>query len=57
MVPLEEEVAAAVLAEESESTEGGATAELDYENNLTYIDVRILERGGGGGSGKGSGKK
>jgi hypothetical protein len=24
---------------------------LDFDNNLTYMDVRILERGGGGGGG------
>ena len=51
LVPLEEELTAAALAEESESTEGGAIPELDYANNLTYIDVRILERSGGGGGG------
>ena len=55
MVPLEEEGEAQAYAEES--TGGGATAVLDFENNLTYIDVRILERGGGGGGngGKSSG--
>lgn len=55
MVPLEEE--AAIEAEPID--EGGATAVLvpaEYDEfgeliggNLTYIDVRILERGGGGG--------
>lgn len=43
VVPLEEEVTA-----EDSGDEVGGTAVLDYVNNLTYIDVRILERGGGG---------
>lgn len=30
-------------------TEGVATAVLDAENNLTYIDVKVLPKGGGGG--------
>lgn len=33
----------------SEESEGGGTAVLDFVNNLTYIDVNILERTGGGG--------
>jgi hypothetical protein len=48
MVPAEEEVV--VAAEEGEdggSDTGGAVGVLDYANNLTYMDVRILERGGG----------
>jgi hypothetical protein len=48
LLPLEEEV----VVLESESTEGGAIGVLDFANNLTYMDVRILERGGGGGKGK-----
>ena len=28
---------------------GGGVGVIDFGNNLTYIDVRILERGGGGG--------
>jgi hypothetical protein len=44
IVPLEEEIEAAVLAAESTSTEGGAVPVLDFENNLTYVDVRITER-------------
>lgn len=58
MAPLEEELVAAALAVASESSDegGGGTAVLDFENNLTYMDIRILERGGGGGgSGGGSG--
>jgi len=55
ILPLEEDVAAAA-AEEGESPEGGAVGVLDFGNNLTYMDVRILERGGGGG-GNGGGKK
>jgi hypothetical protein len=27
----------------------GATGMIDYENGLTYMDIRILEKGGGGG--------
>jgi len=50
IVPLEEELVAAFSALETESTDdGGAIAELDPQNNLTYMDVRILERGGGNG--------
>lgn len=30
---------------------GGGVAQLDFENNLTYMDIRILERSGGGGGG------
>ena len=51
MVPAEEEVV--VTAEEGEdggSDTGGAVGVLDFANNLTYMDVRILERGGGGGN-------
>ena len=47
MVPLEEEV----VAEAEPIDEGGATGVLRTELNLTFIDVRILERGGGGGGG------
>jgi len=43
--PVEEELV--VVADSS--TGGGGTPEIDFENNLTFIDVRILERGGGGG--------
>ena len=59
MVPIEEEGEVAI---EAEPVGGGATAVLvpavyDVDGNLisgnlTYIDVRILERGGGGGGGK-----
>ena len=41
-----------MTAVESESTGGGAVPVIDYFNNLTYIDVRILDRSGGGGGGK-----
>ena len=50
MVPIEEELAIAA-AEEGEEPGGGATAELRTDLNLTYIDVRIIERSGGGGGG------
>jgi len=46
LVPLEE----VVVTEESEPG-GGGTAVLDFANNLTFMDIRILERGGGGGGG------
>ena len=53
VVPVEtEEVAAAA----EPTDEGGGTAVLDFADNLTYMDVRILERGGGGGGG-GGGKR
>jgi hypothetical protein len=60
MVLLEtEEALEAALSstEEGEEPGGGAVAVLDTEHNLTYIDVRILDRGGGkgGGGGKPSG--
>ncbi|WP_119439084.1 hypothetical protein [Maribellus luteus] len=49
LIPLEEAVEAEIMLAESEESgdEGGGTAVMDYENNLTYIDVTILERGGG----------
>lgn len=58
LMPLETETETEVFVAESEDSgdEGGGTAEIDFENNLTYIDVRILERSGGGGN-SGSGKK
>jgi len=58
MVPLEEEVVEQVAAAEAEDSgdEGGGTAVLKGDLNLTYMDVRILERGGGGGGGNGGGK-
>jgi len=46
-----EEVTEAIAAEEGEEPGGGAVGVLDFDNNLTYMDVRILERGGGGGGG------
>jgi len=47
MLPEEEVVTVA-----DEGPGGGAVGQLDFVNNLTYIDIRILERGGGGGGGK-----
>ncbi|MDE3182053.1 MAG: hypothetical protein KGM16_01430 [Bacteroidota bacterium] len=41
-----------VAAEEG----AGNTAHIDATNNLTYIDVALTGRGGGGGGGKGGGK-
>ncbi|MCB1825836.1 MAG: hypothetical protein KDJ54_15135 [Candidatus Competibacteraceae bacterium] len=54
LVPTEEEIALAAEEEEDGSDTGGATAVLDKDLNLTYIDVRILERGGGGGNAGGN---
>lgn len=42
VLPTEEVLLAA------EDSGGGAVAVLDFADNLTYIDVRILQRGGGG---------
>lgn len=48
LVPVEtEEVAASAEPVD----EGGGTAVLDFADNLTYMDVRILDRGGSGGGG------
>lgn len=47
------EEALALFAEEGET--GGGTAVVDAANNLSYIDVRILPRSGGGGTGGGGG--
>jgi len=44
-----------ITATDAEETEGGAVGVLDFNNNLTYMDVRILERGGGSGGGGGPG--
>ena len=54
VLPLEEEIEAAVAAEAEEGDDGGAVGVLDFLNNLSYMDVRILERGGGGGGGGGN---
>lgn len=48
--PLEEEAAPLSLLE---ADLGGGKAMVDVTNNLTYIDISILDRGGGGGGGKG----
>jgi len=48
LVPLETELLAAAEESEGDTDSGGGVAVLDTANNLTYIDVRILERGGGG---------
>jgi hypothetical protein len=58
LVP-EEETEVVMLAEESDdggsSPGGGGVAKIDFANNLTYIDINILERSGGGmGGGNGS---
>lgn len=52
VLPLETEV----VETSAEPIGGGGTAVLDYANNLTFIDIHILERGGGGG-GNGGGKR
>ena len=53
MVPLEVAVTQAV---EEEPAGGGQRPYSTTGHNLTYIDVRILERGGGGGGGGKGGK-
>ncbi len=50
--PVEEVLFLATAAD----TDGGATAVLRGDLNLTYIDIRVLERGGGGGGGGGGHK-
>jgi hypothetical protein len=58
LMPIEEEgvaLEAVTLEDEGGSSpEGGGEAQIDFTNNLTYIDIRILEResGGGGGGGR-----
>jgi len=48
MVPAEEEVVVtAAEGDDGGSDTGGAVGVLDFANNLTYMDVRILQRGGG----------
>jgi len=49
MVPAEEEEVVITPAEgdENNNDTGGAVGVLDFANNLTYMDVRILARGGG----------
>ena len=48
MVPAEEEVVVtAAEGDDGGGDTGGAVGVLDFGNNLTYMDVRILERGGG----------
>jgi len=51
IVPVEEEEV--VIAAEEGGDTGGGTPVLRTDLNLTYIDIRILERGGGGGGGGG----
>lgn len=61
--PAEEEeseiTTSGVSADDEGGDTGGGTGVLDFINNLTYMDIAILERsgGGGGGGGKGGGKK
>mgnify|MGYP001555694420 CR=1 FL=1 len=51
--PLEEEGEETLTLASDEGGDGGSTSGgvgvIDFGKNLTYIDVRILERGGGGG--------
>lgn len=56
MVPEEETVT--TEEEDGGSVSTGGVAQIDTENNLTYIDVRLTEGTGGGkkGGGQGSGK-
>ncbi len=50
MLPIEEEGEVTAEADEGGDT-GGGTAVMVGEQNLTYIDITILQRGGGGGGG------
>jgi hypothetical protein len=53
IVPLEEEEIEFVTKEEGSG--GGATGVIDVENNLTYMDINIIEKSKGSGGGQGSG--
>jgi len=56
VTPTEEELLVAALAE-SEETGGGGVPVIDFDNNLTYVDVLITEKQrGAGGGGSGGGK-
>ncbi len=58
MLPLEEEAEPEITLSDEGGDTGGGTGVLDFTNNLTYMDIAILERsGGGGGGGGGSAKK
>lgn len=49
VVPSEEVIDAEIILNEASGSTGGGVAKIDYADNLTFIDVRILERGGGKG--------
>jgi hypothetical protein len=51
LVPLEEEEVTITSESDDDSNTPGGTGELDFANNLTYMDINILERSGGGGGG------
>jgi hypothetical protein len=52
LVPPEEEEEVTITSEsDDDSDTPGGTGELDFANNLTYMDINILERSGGGGGG------
>jgi hypothetical protein len=56
-VPEEEDLIAAAAESDEGGDTGGGTSGLDFANNLTFIDISILQRGGGGGGGgKGGGR-
>ncbi|UCF38545.1 MAG: hypothetical protein JSU96_06810, partial [Acidobacteriota bacterium] len=50
-----EEVVAMIASDTGDETGSGGTGVLDFANNLTYMDVQILERDGGGNGGGGNG--
>lgn len=53
LVPLEEDIIEQIAIAESDDSgdSGGGTGVLRGDLNLTYMDIRILERGGGGSGG------
>lgn len=51
IVPTAEEIETAIILAGDSGDSGGGTAKIDFDNNLTYMDVRILEKGGSGGGG------
>ena len=48
IVPVEEVTEVGDVSVAAEPVSTGGTAVLDFDNNLTYIDISIVEKGGGG---------
>jgi len=57
LLPIEEPEEIIALSEEDGETSKGGFAIIDYDNNLTYMDILIIGKttGNGGGNGGGSG--